>query len=84
MEEGNESSRDGRVMISWPLMTRWRRAAIQSSADDLSQCVYVTKRGNVMCVCRMRCPEECASEALRHSLGRGNQIGPVKELVYFL
>lgn len=24
------------------------------------------------------------SEAFRHNLGRGNQIGPVKKLVYFL
>ena len=44
VEEGNESGRDGRVMIAWPPMTRWRRAAIQSSADDLCQCAYVTKR----------------------------------------
>lgn len=29
MEGGNESGRDGRVVISWPLMTRWRHAGIQ-------------------------------------------------------
>ena len=29
-------------------------------------------------------PLMAQAEALRHSLGRGNQIGPVKKLVYFL
>lgn len=39
VQKGNESSRGDKVVISWLLKTRWRHAAIQWSADDLSQCV---------------------------------------------
>lgn len=50
MEGSNESGRDGRVVISWPLTARWRLVASQQMTC-LSVCVSVTERGDVMCVC---------------------------------